>query len=186
MVWSACGHLSPASDSWQTLVGSVLGHAAVLVFTTVVEEIKEYQYADLFCFSFILTGLPECGFLHCIQSDPCHLQYWAVLHLPEVTAPTPATKPLPMMPHASQPSPLQHSLHTLLLASSCRLPGSIRGQAGWAFEQPGLVGGVPAYSRGLELDDLKGPFQPKPFYDSLCDTRVAIDVFINTVLSLRH
>ena len=31
-------------------------------------------------------------------------------------------------------------------------------------EQPGLEGGVPAYSRGLELDDLKGPFQPKPFY----------------------
>jgi len=26
------------------------------------------------------------------------------------------------------------------------------------FEQPGLEGGVPAYSRGLELDDLKGPF----------------------------
>ena len=27
-------------------------------------------------------------------------------------------------------------------------------------------GGLPAYSSGLELDDLKGPFQPKPFYDS--------------------
>ena len=26
------------------------------------------------------------------------------------------------------------------------------------FEQPGIEGGVPAYSRGLELDDLKGPF----------------------------
>ena len=32
---------------------------------------------------------------------------------------------------------------------------------------PGLEGGVPAYSVGLELDDLKGPFQPKPFYDSV-------------------
>lgn len=91
------------------------------------------------------------------------LQHWAVLHLlPEVTAPTPATKLPPMMPHAFQPSPLQHSLHTLLLASSCLLSGSIQGQPGWAFEQPGLVGGVPAYSRGLELDDLKGSFQPKP------------------------
>ena len=49
----------------------------------------------------------------------------------------------------------------------CPLPGSIQGQAGWGFEQPGLVGGVPAYSRGLELDDLKGPFQPKLFYDSV-------------------
>jgi len=39
--------------------------------------------------------------------------------------------------------------------------------AGWAFEQPGLEGGVPAYSRGLELDDLEDPFQPKPFYDSM-------------------
>ena len=46
-------------------------------------------------------------------------------------------------------------------------PGGVQGQAGWGFEQPGLEGGVPAYSRGLELDDLKGPFQPKPFYDCI-------------------
>ena len=39
--------------------------------------------------------------------------------------------------------------------------------AGWAFEWPSLEGGVPAYGRGLELDDLKEPFQPKPFYDSM-------------------
>ena len=31
-------------------------------------------------------------------------------------------------------------------------------------EQPDLEGGVPAYSRGLELDYVQGPFQPKPFY----------------------
>ena len=31
----------------------------------------------------------------------------------------------------------------------CPVPGSIQG-----CEQPGLVGSVPAYSRGLELDDL--------------------------------
>ena len=30
----------------------------------------------------------------------------------------------------------------------CPLPGSIQGQAGWVFEQPGLMG-VPAYSRGI-------------------------------------
>ena len=47
----------------------------------------------------------------------------------------------------------------------CPLPGSIQGQAGWGCEQPGPEGGVPAYGRGLELDDLKGPFQPK----SSCD-----------------
>ena len=36
-----------------------------------------------------------------------------------------------------------------------------------AVPAPGLQGGVPAYSRGLELDDPKCPFQPKPFYDSV-------------------
>jgi len=50
---------------------------------------------------------------------------------------------------------------------SAPLPGSIEGQAGWGFEQPGLEGGVPAYSRGLGLYVLKGPFQPKPFCDSV-------------------
>ena len=34
------------------------------------------------------------------------------------------------------------------------LPGSIQDQAGWGCEQPGLEGGVPSYSRGLELGDL--------------------------------
>ena len=49
----------------------------------------------------------------------------------------------------------------------CFHPGGVQCQAGWGCEQPGLEGGVPAYSRGLELDDLRGPFQPKPFYDSV-------------------
>jgi len=40
-------------------------------------------------------------------------------------------------------------------------------ETGWGFEQPGLEEDVPVYSRGLELDDLKGPLQPKPFYDSV-------------------
>jgi len=47
------------------------------------------------------------------------------------------------------------------------LPGSIQGQAGWGCEQPGLEGGVLAYSRRLKLKDIKGAFQPKPFYDSM-------------------
>ena len=35
-------------------------------------------------------------------------------------------------------------------------------------QHPGLEGGVPACSGvGLELGDLKDPFQPKPFYDSM-------------------
>jgi len=49
----------------------------------------------------------------------------------------------------------------------CPLSGSIQGQAGWGFEQPGLEGGVPVYSGGLELDDLRVPFQLKPLHDSI-------------------
>ena len=49
----------------------------------------------------------------------------------------------------------------------CPLPGSTQGQAGWCFEQSGLEGGVPAYRKGLELDVLKCPFQPRPFSDSM-------------------
>lgn len=37
----------------------------------------------------------------------------------------------------------------------------------WDFEQAGLEGGVPAYARVLELDDLRDPSNPKPFYDSV-------------------
>ena len=47
----------------------------------------------------------------------------------------------------------------------CPLSGSIQGQAGWSCEQPGLVEHDLANSRGVKLDDLKGPFRPKPFYD---------------------
>ena len=57
--------------------------------------------------------------------------------------------------------------HRNRLPREASLPGSIQGQAGWGFEQPAVEGGVPAHSRGLELGDLKGPSQPKPFYDSM-------------------
>jgi len=30
----------------------------------------------------------------------------------------------------------------------CPLPGSVQGQVGWGFEQPGLVGDVPTHGRG--------------------------------------
>ena len=36
----------------------------------------------------------------------------------------------------------------------CPIPGGVQGQAGWGFGQPGLVGGVPAHGKGLELDEL--------------------------------
>lgn len=47
------------------------------------------------------------------------------------------------------------------------MPGGIQGQAAWGPEQTGMVGGNPACGRGYELDELQGPLQPKPFYDSL-------------------
>ena len=31
----------------------------------------------------------------------------------------------------------------------CPLPGIVQGQAGWGFEQPDLVEGVPAHGRGV-------------------------------------
>ena len=42
----------------------------------------------------------------------------------------------------------------------CPISGGVLGQVGWNFEQPGLERGAPAYSRGLELHDLKGFFNP--------------------------
>ena len=49
----------------------------------------------------------------------------------------------------------------------CPIPGGIQGQAGCGSGQPGLVAGNPAHNRGLKLDDHCGPFQPRPFYDSM-------------------
>ena len=46
------------------------------------------------------------------------------------------------------------------------IPGGIQGQAGCGSGQPGLLVGDPAHSRGLEPDEHRGPFQPRPFYDS--------------------
>jgi len=49
----------------------------------------------------------------------------------------------------------------------CPIPAGIQGQAGCGSGQPGLVVGDPAHSRGLELDNHCGPFQPRPFYDCM-------------------
>ncbi|NXP40405.1 GTF2I factor, partial [Leiothrix lutea] len=35
----------------------------------------------------------------------------------------------------------------------CPMPGSVRGQVGWGFEQPGLVEGIPAHGRGKKLPE---------------------------------
>jgi len=49
----------------------------------------------------------------------------------------------------------------------CPIPAGIQGQAGCGSGQPGLLVGDPAHSRGLELDEHCGPFQPRPFYDMI-------------------
>ena len=53
----------------------------------------------------------------------------------------------------------------------CAVPGGVLGQVRWCPGQSALVlnlaAGNRACGRGLELDDLSGPFQPKPFYDSM-------------------
>ena len=50
----------------------------------------------------------------------------------------------------------------------CPIPGGIQGQVGCGSGQPGLVVGYPARSRGgLKLHDHCGPFQSRPFYDSM-------------------
>jgi len=53
----------------------------------------------------------------------------------------------------------------------CPIPGGIQGQAGCGSGQPGLLVGDPAHSRGMEPDDHCGPFQPRPFYDSVIHSR---------------
>ena len=49
----------------------------------------------------------------------------------------------------------------------CPIPGGVQG-AEWGPGQPNLVLDLednnPAHGRHLELDDLWGPFQVKPFY----------------------
>ena len=44
-------------------------------------------------------------------------------------------------------------------------PGGAQCQVGWGPGQPEFGEDSPAHSRGLELDDLQGPLQLKPFYD---------------------
>jgi len=46
------------------------------------------------------------------------------------------------------------------------IPRSIQGQVGWGFEYLVKWKVSLPLAGGLELDDLEGPFQPKPLYDS--------------------
>jgi len=41
--------------------------------------------------------------------------------------------------------------------SGCSLPGSVQGQVGWAFEQPGLVKDVPAHFRRVRPGFKRSP-----------------------------
>lgn len=50
----------------------------------------------------------------------------------------------------------------------------VQSQVGRRFKKPDLVGGIPYYDKGLELDDIKGPVQIKPFSKSLGDSAILI------------
>jgi len=69
------------------------------------------------------------------------------------------------------PVPLQcdcsYNIQVAQGGCGCPIPGGIEGQAGCGSGQPGLVVGDPAHRRGLKLDDNCGPFQPRPFCDSM-------------------
>jgi len=67
----------------------------------------------------------------------------------------------------SQPALLDTQEQVAQGGCGCPIPGGIQGQTGCGSGQPGLVVGDPAHSRGLELDGHRGPFQPRPFYDSM-------------------
>jgi len=49
------------------------------------------------------------------------------------------------------------------------IPGGVQGRVGWGSGQPNPVPDIvvdnPVHGKGLELDDLWGPFQTKPFYE---------------------
>ena len=60
----------------------------------------------------------------------------------------------------------------------CPVAGRIQGQAGCGSGQPGLVVGDPAHSRGVETRWLTGPFQPRPFYDSMSLMETVVSVFV--------
>ena len=49
----------------------------------------------------------------------------------------------------------------------CPIPGGIQGQAGCGSGQSGILVGTLPVSGGLKLGDHCGPFQPRPFYDSM-------------------
>ena len=77
-------------------------------------------------------------------------------------------------------------------ACGCPMPGGIQGQAGCGSGQPGLVVGDPEHSRVLKLDNHCGPFQPRPFYDSLMiqrrqeTTRIRGFAILEDLFVLRH
>jgi len=65
------------------------------------------------------------------------------------------------------PHQLSHTLF-FFFSCACPIPGRVQGKAGWGFEEPGLVKGVPAHSSGVRTrQSLRSPpTQTLPwFYD---------------------
>lgn len=90
--------------------------------------------------------------------------------LPWIPAPTPlpTCSPVPSS-HCSHQSPTGwwHTEQVAQGGCECSIPGGIQCQAGWGPAQTDLVSNNPAHGRRVELVDLQGAFQPKPFSDSL-------------------
>jgi len=75
-------------------------------------------------------------------------------------------------PMASHPPQIhKFNKESEMWGCGCPTPGGVQDQLGWSPGHPGLVpdleDGGPACGKGLEFDDPWGPFQPRPFYDSV-------------------
>jgi len=64
-----------------------------------------------------------------------------------------------------------HSRTPLLIVAQrscgCPNPKAAQGHTGWGPEKPDLLGSNPAHGRSLELYEPSGPFQHKPFCESM-------------------
>lgn len=140
----------------------------VLTLTNLKSELRTHHLKDIW---------EQCTCMQMDEYRTCfHIQHHTYMYTYTVhVSACVCSQQLPSVPLSLFSSLLLFSEHNLppfipavpgaeLLAVSVT---SFSSQAGWGCEQPGLEGGVPAYSRGLKPGDLKGPFLPKPFYRSM-------------------
>ena len=119
-----------------------------------------------------LPMAPCLDTLHsCISASPNPTAQWDDSRPSVLLAPLPYTPNFVLLEGKALTGEVLQGLGSSVQAWT-RLPSEVVDASPWrcsrpGFENPGLEGGVPAYSEGLELDDLKSPFQSKPFCDSM-------------------